>query len=447
MGITGKRLAQMAHILHDKVAWGLQTVDEQGNVIKDYPVDKNTRRIIIPAGAINSGGGTGGSDKPSDGGNSSGTDTTPEGRIPNVCVDTDPGRFLINREALWSGRTTPEKVNTITLDRQITGINGIGDGLQFSVLLQKRETKNGVTGDPVDLPIKSSAKNKKISGYFVTTSPVPISIRTKDIVAGKKLEIPFDGIGEDLDGIQVHQAPKLTITYNADGTFTVEDQQGWYLDKTGDGNNGATYHALITHINSFTICSKVEALPNATVLWKGNAFEGPMDQPSQIALKYVNKDYSNAGSGIRVYFPDQLPILQNYGDNDLSKAPQTGIVPFENLKLNIPNPVVIPFAQLDDGNVSLTITSSLKQNDKIIAYSKGNTGEYDSMFLYQVSNNQRRILLKIDGATLNYQIDGDPKTDSQLKKDQYSYPFIRCYFISGTNYIFLPILKITSYQE
>ena len=415
-----RTITEIARILHDKVAWGLRTVDDKGNVIKDYPVDKDTRRIIVPASAITGTGDSNNNDSNNDNNNDDNTDNTSENQIPDVGVDTDPGHFLINRSSLWTGRTVTGQSNHVKLDKQITGVNGVGDGLQISVILERRTIKNGVSSDPVDVKLKSSTKGKGITGYFVTTSPVPISIETKNIIMGKKLLIPFDGIGENLDGVKVHQAPELAITYNADGTFDFEDHQGWYLDKTGDGNNGATYNVIVTHINNYTLGPKVELLPNGTTLWEGNV-DG--QQSNNIALSHVNKDLTNIGSGLKIYFPEQIPVPE---------YPYM-MIPFENLKFNVPNPWIIPFSQLDSGNI-LKIFSNLQKGENFIAYDKNDkTGKYDSMVLLSV-NQLGGQSLSNDHNTLIYNglyIITATRPDSD-------------YFNSD---IYLPIVKVTSYQE
>lgn len=414
-----RTITEIARILHDKVAWGLRTVDDKGNVIKDYPVDKDTRRIIVPASAIT---GTGDSNN-NDSNNDDNTDNTSENQIPDVGVDTDPGHFLINRSSLWTGRTVTGQSNHVKLDKQITGVNGVGDGLQISVILERRTIKNGVSSDPVDVKLKSSTKGKGITGYFVTTSPVPISIETKNIIMGKKLLIPFDGIGENLDGVKVHKAPELAITYNADGTFDFEDHQGWYLDKTGDGNNGATYNVIVTHINNYTLGPKVELLPNGTTLWEGNVIGGnyvssTSSRGSIIALSHVNKALTNVGSGLKIYFPEQIPYSNL-------------MVPFENLKLNVLNPWIIPFSQLDSGNI-LKIFSNLQKGESFIAYKKNDkTGKYDSMELehcYGFGQNS----LSNDQDTLIYKNSNRPIV------------ILTAAFEGGID---LPIVKVTSYQE
>lgn len=415
-----RTITEIARILHDKVAWGLRTVDDKGNVIKDYPVDKDTRRIIVPASAITGTGDSNNNDSNNDNNNDDNTDNTSENQIPDVGVDTDPGHFLINRSSLWTGRTVTGQSNHVKLDKQITGVNGVGDGLQISVILERRTIKNGVSSDPVDVKLKSSTKGKGITGYFVTTSPVPISIETKNIIMGKKLLIPFDGIGENLDGVKVHQAPELAITYNADGTFDFEDHQGWYLDKTGDGNNGATYNVIVTHINNYTLGPKVELLPNGTTLWEGNIIGGNPSYSDQsvIALSHVNKDLTNIGSGLKIYFPEQIPY-------------DGLMIPFDNLKLNVPNPWIIPFSQLDSGNI-LKIFSNLQKMESFIIYKKNaKTGKYDSMELeypYDFSQNS----LSIDQDTLIY---------NNNRK--------HIIFTNQTHDlgIDLPIVKVTSYQE
>lgn len=418
-----RTITEIARILHDKVAWGLRTVDDKGNVIKDYPVDKDTRRIIVPASAITGTGDSNNNDSNNDNNNDDNTDNTSENQIPDVGVDTDPGHFLINRSSLWTGRTVTGQSNHVKLDKQITGVNGVGDGLQISVILERRTIKNGVSSDPVDVTLKSSTKGKGITGYFVTTSPVPISIETKNIIMGKKLLIPFDGIGENLDGVKVHQAPELAITYNSDGTFDFEDHQGWYLDKTGDGNNGATYNVIVTHINNYTLGPKVELLPNGTTLWEGNAIggnpsPGNYSDHSVIALSHVNKDLTNVGSGLKIYFPEQIPY-------------DGLMIPFDNLKLNVPNPWIIPFSQLDSGNI-LKIFSNLQKMESFIIYKKNDkTGKYDSMELeypYDFSQNS----LSIDQDTLIY---------NNNRK--------HIIFTNQTHDlgIDLPIVKVTSYQE
>lgn len=416
-----RTITEIARILHDKVAWGLRTVDDKGNVIKDYPVDKDTRRIIVPASAITGTGDSNNNDSNNDNNNDDNTDNTSENQIPDVGVDTDPGHFLINRSSLWTGRTVTGQSNHVKLDKQITGVNGVGDGLQISVILERRTIKNGVSSDPVDVTLKSSTKGKGITGYFVTTSPVPISIETKNIIMGKKLLIPFDGIGENLDGVKVHKAPELAITYNADGTFDFEDHQGWYLDKTGDGNNGATYNVIVTHINNYTLGPKVELLPNGTTLWEGNVIGGNPSYSDQsvIALSHVNKDLTNIGSGLKIYFPEQIP-KSNYR-----------MIPFENLKLNVPNPWIIPFSQLDSGNI-LKIFSNLQKEEKIIAYDKNDTtGKYDSMVVISFSSFGQNSLSN-DQDTLIY------------NNNQHHIVSISNAMDGGID---LPIVKVTSYQE
>lgn len=425
-----RTITEIARILHDKVAWGLSTVDEKGNVIKKYSVDKNTRQITIPQADL-----TGNTTNSGNNGNSDDTDNTPEGRIPDVGVDTDPGQFITNRQALWTGRTVSGKVNHIKLDKEITGVNGVGDGLQLSLILEKRIIKDGVSGDPSDLPLKASTKNKKIAGYFVTTSPIPLSIQTKDIIMGKKVVVPFDGIGEDLDNVEIHKAPSLSITYNADGTFDFEDQQGYYLDKTGDGNNGATYNVLVTHINNYTVGSKTELLPNGTTLWEGDLVAGTTDSPNQVVLSRVNKDLTNVGTGLKVYFPNKVLIQCNGKDHYAE-------IPLESFKLNVPNPWIIPFSQLDNGNI-LNIYSLLNNQDKIIVYTKNDTtGNYDSITLFKIDNSpDRKQLLTINNATVTCSMAGTTGTNE-------------VYFLSGSvpNAMFswrakLSIVKITSYSE
>lgn len=428
-----RTITEIARILHDKVAWGLSTVDEKGNVIKQYSVDKNTRQITIPQADLT--GNTTNSGNNGNSGNSDDTDNTPEGRIPDVGVDTDPGQFITNRQALWTGRTVSGKVNHIKLDKEITGVNGVGDGLQLSLILEKRIIKDGVSGDPSDLPLKASTKNKKIAGYFVTTSPIPLSIQTKDIIMGKKVVVPFDGIGEDLDNVKIHKAPSLSITYNADGTFDFEDQQGYYLDKTGDGNNGATYNVLVTHINNYTVSSKTELLPNGTTLWEGDLVAGTTDSPNQVVLSRVNKDLTNVGTGLKVYFPNKVLIQCNGKDHYAE-------IPLESFKLNVPNPWIIPFSQLDNGNI-LNIYSLLNNQDKIIVYTKNDTtGNYDSITLFKIDNSpDRKQLLTINNATVTCSMAGTTGTNE-------------VYFLSGSvpNAMFswcakLSIVKITSYSE
>lgn len=422
-----RTITEIARILHDKVAWGLSTVDEKGNVIKKYSVDKNTRQITIPQADL-----TGNTTNSGNNGNSDDTDNTPEGRIPDVGVDTDPGQFITNRQALWTGRTVSGKVNHIKLDKEITGVNGVGDGLQLSLILEKRIIKDGVSSDPSDLPLKASTKNKKIAGYFVTTSPIPLSIQTKDIIMGKKVVVPFDGIGEDLDNVKIHKAPSLSITYNADGTFDFEDQQGYYLDKTGDGNNGATYNVLVTHINNYTVSSKTELLPNGTTLWEGDLVAGTTDYPNQVVLSRVNKDLTNVGTGIKVYFSNKILV----SDNGIEHYAE---IPLENFKLNVPNPWIIPFSQLDNGNI-LSVYSLLNNYDKIIGYTKSSTGNYDSMILIRIDNSpNRKQLFTINNATVTYSM---PGTTGKIEPS----------FVSGridtmSCYGNLSIVKITSYSE
>ncbi|RHW49731.1 hypothetical protein DS831_06095 [Bombilactobacillus bombi] len=114
MNTVGIRFTQIARILHNKVAWGLSTIDSKGDIVKDFPVDKKTQRILVPQDFFSNTNNSGDSDS---GSSSISKPTTPT--KPPVTV-------LPNGTILFEGAATDGEI-------KLAGVNdswsNIADGI------------------------------------------------------------------------------------------------------------------------------------------------------------------------------------------------------------------------------------------------------------------------------------------------------------------------------
>lgn len=301
-----RTITEIARILHDKVAWGLSTVDEKGNVIKKYSVDKNTRQITIPQADLT---GNANSDNSGSNSNNNNAGDNNSDDNSNQTIDIDPGENICGVELLWQGKTAIDKATDINLSKSV---RDAGDGLSFFIKISQLPIAKGITGNRTELPVVFSKENKPIKGNYVCSIPIPISILTSNFSIGKTLEIPLDGIGEGLEATQITNTPKLALTQTNDTTINVKSVQGYAFDKSSGENNGAFYDAEIVEVRSWNKNKTTQQLISGTELFNGSTDGG------EIALTGVLDGFANIGSGILIYFSDYSLFSQNNNGDSIS---------------------------------------------------------------------------------------------------------------------------------
>lgn len=326
-------LTHLNKLTLDRAAFGIQTVDKAGKTIKEYLTDPKTNLIKIPTNI--------GSDNNND---------DNHGVIPDSGVNIDPGSNLTNMEQLWSGTTDPNTTSEVVLSKDIANI---GDGLQIKLNVFKKAVTDGQTADEQQslTPIASNETNGQ-SGKYVLSVPYPVSILSKNLVVGKTINITLDGVGEALGITKVSQAMTMSILIKDSRTLAITCHQGYALDKTTSGNNGAFYTFQATYINSFTIAPQVEQMVNGTELFTGATSSG------EVKLKNVLAGFSNVGDGIAVYFNKEFKTQQAEGDSYEEHS-----VPFTEA-FDITNPLIIKKADLIAGN-TIPIKFKLKVGDDL----------------------------------------------------------------------------------
>lgn len=241
---------------------------------------------------VEKGGSTGGSD-------TGGGNTPVNPTVPDSGVNVDPGTSLTGLKQVWSGTTKQNAEDKLTLDSFVSkNLDNVGDGLQFVFKIVKTPITNGTQGTPVDLTPIATTSTTPVSGKYVCSVPVPISIKKGSFVVGTTLTVKLDGIGEGLAGTTAVVAPELQLTLNSDGTISTKPIEGYSFDKLSADNTGAYYDVVVTGVTTYSVAAPVVPLANGTVLWSGS-----INGSGDIVLDpKINADYSNAGSGIRLIF-------------------------------------------------------------------------------------------------------------------------------------------------
>lgn len=231
-----------------------------------------------------------------DNNNSNDTGDTGNSTIPDSGVNIDPGKSLSGVKKLWEGTTDVSNPVDVTLAD--TGI-ATGEGVQFQLQIIKTPVTNGQGGSTSVLPVVASTDTKPQEGKYVASVPIPISILTKDLVIGQTINVPLDGIGEGLATTKITKSPSVSFYIKNNNAITIKNNQGYALDKSGTGNNGAFYDVQIVVINSFTRAKPVQQLPNGSILYTGKVVE-----KTEIKLTNVADSFSNVGDGIIIEFGD-----------------------------------------------------------------------------------------------------------------------------------------------
>ncbi|GEO64020.1 hypothetical protein [Companilactobacillus nantensis] len=274
----------------------------QGLVYKDPSGKEQT---ILPAGDKNmidisglsigngSGGDTGGEDNPDH--PSAGADyyagSLSDGEIT--------GRYLLYQRD-ESATEDPTTSKTVTLLRDVgTKFNMAGDGATFLLHLQKTAMTAGAKGDVSDIELNYDTNNTAKEGYFTTTSVYPVYIKSADLATTNELDIPIDGIGENLQGGKNFLAPHLKVKFNGDGTMTYHSFTGYDNDGNTAGATGANYDVVVDVIATFSIQAAVAQMPASVNFFSGSS-------SGQIALAGASDFLENTMDGIEITFDDKF---------------------------------------------------------------------------------------------------------------------------------------------
>lgn len=269
---------------------------------------------------------------------------------PDSGVNINPGDNLTKLEQLWSGSTDPTTTTEVVLNKDMANI---GDGLQIKLNIFKKSVTNGQTADTQQsLTPVASTEPKAQTGKYVLNVPYPVSILAKNLVVGKTLNVTLDGVGEAFATTKVSQSMTMSIAIKDSRTLAITCHQGYALDKTTSGNNGAFYTFQATYINSFTIAPKIEQMVNGTELFTGEA------QSGEVKLKGVLDGFANVGDGIAVYFSKNFHI-----DSDVPTSNPPTDIQFDQA-FNVSNPLILLKKDLIAGKI-IPIKFKMKARESI----------------------------------------------------------------------------------
>lgn len=218
---------------------------------------------------------------------------------PSSGADYYPGSLadgeISQRKLEWAGTDDPTKSNKITFaDDPGTKLFGQFDGITILGHIQKTVMTKGVLGAVTSVPINYDPKNVMKTGYFTTTAPYPLYIKTASLPVGQKVPIQITGIGEHLSGKNV-KAPILSLTFNVDKTMTIGHATGYDNDGNAAGATGANYQYVVDKIATFSKQNAFAQLPPSVNLFSGSA-------SGDITLTGPSNYFENVMDGIEITF-------------------------------------------------------------------------------------------------------------------------------------------------
>lgn len=324
---TENDLSNASSLLLRNSVFGINLLDENGRIVKSYAPEKTEptkyNYVNIPVSVL---------------GNSS-------INISDSKVVMDPGSSLQGVSQLWSGSTSVTTGTTVTLSKSLSDV---GDGIQLVVQILKSSVSKGVVSkSSTTLPTVFSKDTKAQADKYVCNIPIPISILASDLVVGSTVNVVITGVGEALETTTVSQAPALSIKVVDNKTLFITNYQGFALDKKGADSNGAFYDAQIISINSFTQVKEPPQLPNGTVLYTGIGYAGSREQPQSIILSGgVKSDFSNVGSGIKIYLSDKLGYSIVVSSSTQALVLKDCSISLKDLEVTPASPIKIPKSKL-----------------------------------------------------------------------------------------------------
>ncbi|MGQ2375891.1 hypothetical protein [Companilactobacillus zhachilii] len=294
----------------------------QGLVYKDSAGKEQT---ILPTGDKNMIDISGLSIGNGSGGNTSGGDNP----NPNAGADYFAGSLangeITDRDLLVQiSNDNPTNSNKVTFVQDVgTKVNKVGDGITIIGYIQKTIVTKGVVGTVSRLDLNYDPNNAVKDGCFTTTSPYPIYINQQDIVVGKKLEVPINGIGENLSGKNVQPA-KLFITFSDDNTALIEHEAGFDNDGGSTGATGANYQFIVEAIATFSVQTAVAQLPTSVSLFSGSS-------NTDVALSGITNYFEDSMDGIEITFDNY--IYQDPQRSFLSRATTSSFTSTHGIKI------------------------------------------------------------------------------------------------------------------
>lgn len=245
---------------------------------------------------------------------------------PSSGADYYPGSLadgeISQRKLEWSGTDDPTKSNKITFaDDPGTKLFGQFDGITILGHIQKTVMTKGVLGAVTSVPINYDPKNVVKAGYFTTTAPYPLYIKTASLPVGQKVPIQITGIGEHLSGKNV-KAPILSLTFNVDKTMTIEHTAGYDNDGDAAGATGANYQYVVDRIATFSKQNAMSQLPPSVNLFTGST-------SGKIALVGPSEFYENTMDGLNLTLDQYIASSGNSGTHDFWRSG------FTNYRINL----------------------------------------------------------------------------------------------------------------
>jgi len=301
--------------------------DSKGDLKYINPTGKwNYLDLTQVQGVISGGGDTGGGDNPDH---------------PSAGADYYAGSLadgeITERELLWQGESDPTKTTNATLLKDVgSKFNMAGDGVTILAHLVKTVMTAGVKGDTSTIPLNYDLNNVNKEGYFTTTSTYPIYIRAADLASKQELDIPFNGIGENLGG-KNSKAPELHIQFKDDKTIDISQITGYDNDGEDSGATGANYDVVVEVVSTFSTQKAVAQLPASINLFTGSA-------SGDIALSGSSDYYENVMDGLEITLDGYL-----YSSTTISTM-ELGRIPISNI--GIDNVFRIPKKCLIDGYIN-----------------------------------------------------------------------------------------------
>ncbi|APX72852.1 hypothetical protein M5C72_07045 [Companilactobacillus allii] len=303
-----------------------QYEDKKGNVVISKPVgDGNTLDLATIFKNSEFSGGTSG------GGGTMPTDSTG--------LDADYTNYIGSTKIIWSNSGSNydiSQINKLNIASALgTNSEYLYDGLQFNISLKRTAVIKGVKGTSTSIPLIYDRSNSFKVSKFITTTPIPISLKKVDLSTGNDISISLDGMGENINSSGAVLKPKIIIKLKSDNTLDIQSVSGYDLNMASGENSGAYYDIVVNTINSFEILSTpiTQYLPDGTILFDGSTNDSAK-------LSNLINGFSNVGGGIEVTLSNHLYYLNS----------DTFIIKDNTAKMTFNTSIKISKEKLIDGN-------------------------------------------------------------------------------------------------
>lgn len=396
-----------------RAAQGLTWTDKNNEVQVVKPEGKsnliNIQKIVDGIG--NGGGDTGGGDNPDhpDAGADYYAGSLADGEITE--------RYLLYQrdESVAEEPTTPK---TVTLLKDVgTKFNMAGDGATLLLHLQKTLMTAGAKGTVSDIELNYDTNNVAKEGYFTTTSVYPVYIKSTDLATTNELDIPINGIGENLSG-KNFLAPHLHVKFNGDGTMTYSSVTGYDNDGNTAGATGANYDVIVDVIATFSTQVAVAQMPASVNFFSGSA-------SGDLALAGSSNFFENAMDGLEITFED-------YFNSPFVETSTKGRFPISDIGLS--KTIRLPKEILIDGYSyklpNMEVGTILHVQGQYIGHATENWKEFNSRNLF-IRYSNKNLSFGSGKISFNLSVLANDVVDNTINAATYT----------------LNITKITSYKN